>query len=63
MESKKQTDKQTDSQIQRTNIWLPEGSGLRGGGEKGERDQEVQTSSYKINKPQGYNIQNKEYGQ
>ena len=30
-------------------------------GEIGEGDREVQTSSYKINKSQGYNAQHREY--
>ena len=33
-----------------------------GGGWIGKEDWEVQTSSYKINKPQGCNMQHKEYG-
>ena len=42
----------TDSYIQGTNGWLPEGRALVGGlGNIGAEDSEVQTSSYKMNKP------------
>lgn len=41
----------TDLQIQRTNLWLPEGRGVEMG-QIGEGDWEVQTSSYKISKSQ-----------
>lgn len=38
--------------------------GKKGGTrEKGERKQEVQISSYKINKSQGYKVQHKKYSQ
>ena len=63
MESKKQNKQnKKQTQIQRTNWWLPEGWEweLR---ETDEGDEEGQTSSYKINKPIGYKIQHKEYGQ
>ena len=47
-------------QIQKTDWWLPEAGG---GGEMDERSQKVQTSSYKINKPWGCDIQQGEYSQ
>ena len=36
---------------------------VSGGGKIGEGDEEVQTSSYKISKSEGCNIQHKEHGQ
>ena len=49
---------ETDSQIQRTNWWLPVGRGKMRVG-----DEEVQTTMYKINKLQGYIVQHREYSQ
>lgn len=46
----------TDSEIQRTNEWLPEGEICEG-------VKEVEAWIYKINKARGHNIQHKEYGQ
>lgn len=37
--------------------WLPEGRGVKQMRETGERNQEVQTSIYKINEPQGWNVE------
>ena len=67
MESKKQnkwTNKTKQNPwIQRKDWWLPEGKGVGNGwnGEMGEGDQEVQTSSHKINKSWGCNIQHGGY--
>ena len=47
------------SKIQRINRW----SWVVGGSKIGEQDEEVQISSYKINKSWGCHIQHKEYGQ
>ena len=45
-----------NSQIQRTDWWLPEAVG-----EMGEGGQKVQTSNYKINKSQGCKVQYGDY--
>ena len=50
-----------NSQIQRTNWWLPEATRGRVGGEMGEGGQKVQTSSYKINKSWECNVQHGDY--
>ena len=42
---------------------MPEEGGGRGMGEIDERDEEVQNTSYRINKSQGYNVQHREYSQ
>ena len=41
----------TDSQTQKTNLWLPKGKG--GGDKLGVWDQQIQTTIYKIDKQQG----------
>ena len=51
------TKKETDSQAQRTNQWLPMKRGKEGG------DQEVQTTIYNINKLQRCTEQPREYSQ
>ena len=56
---RKQMNKQrnaTNSQMQKINKWSPEGRAVGVLSEIDERDEEVQTSSYKINKPRGCNI-------
>ena len=50
--------RETDSQKQKTELWLP---GVGGGGEMDEGNQKVQTPSYKINKYQGCNVQHHKY--
>ena len=52
---------ETDSQIQRTNQWLPEGRKVEGGAKQVKGIKRLQTASYKINKSQGYNLQHREY--
>lgn len=52
----KQNKMKTDSEIQRTNEWLPKRKICEG-------VKEVEAWSYKINKTHGHNIEHMEYGQ
>ena len=51
----------TDSQTQKTNLWLPKG---KGGGQRrnklGVWDQQIHTTIYKIDKKQGPTVQHRE---
>ena len=50
---------ETDSQTQKTNLWLPKGKG--GGRDKLEVwDQQIQTTIYKIDKQQGPTVYHRE---
>ena len=53
------TNKKTNSQQKRSDLWSPEW-GI-GKGELDEDSQKVQTSGYKINKSQGCNVQHDKY--
>ena len=50
---------ETDSQIQKTNLWLPKGEG-EGRDKLGVWDQQIQTTIYKIDKQQGPTVQHGE---
>lgn len=52
--------KNPDSYIERIKTWLP---GPRGWEKQGGVGQSVQTSNYKVNKFQGFNIQNYDYSE
>ena len=54
---KKQNKWKNNSQIQKTDLWLSEGCGDWRVGKMGEEGQDVQTSSYKINKSWECNVQ------
>ena len=51
---------ETDSQIQRTDLWLPEGRGGVGGDGLGVSDQKMKTIMYRIDKQQGPTRQHRE---
>ena len=49
---------ETDSQAQKTNLWLPKGKG--GGDKLGVWNQEIQATIYKIDKQQGFTVEHRE---
>ena len=63
VDSKKQRNKTKWQQIDTQKKYVLVRGEEFGEGKIGKVNLEVQTSSYKINKAQGYNIQHKEYGQ